>query len=123
MVKLTRIYTRGGDKGKTSLGDGTRVAKQSLRIAKVIVCFGEIPLDFRVRRIAFLQSFEDRMRLLMLLEARLTVQQLYLQLTQSVIGARRFLLGICVEGVGAHDLVAKCQTLAVMFARGLFVSG
>ena len=32
MVKLTRIYTRGGDKGKTSLGDGTRVVKQSLRV-------------------------------------------------------------------------------------------
>lgn len=32
MVKLTRIYTRGGDKGKTSLGDGTRIAKQSLRV-------------------------------------------------------------------------------------------
>ncbi|HTW51832.1 MAG TPA: cob(I)yrinic acid a,c-diamide adenosyltransferase [Stellaceae bacterium] len=32
MVKLTRIYTRGGDKGKTSLGDGARVAKQSLRV-------------------------------------------------------------------------------------------
>jgi cob(I)alamin adenosyltransferase len=32
LVKLTRIYTRGGDKGKTSLGDGTRVAKQSLRV-------------------------------------------------------------------------------------------
>ncbi len=33
MVRLTRIYTRGGDKGETSLGDGTRVAKQSLRVA------------------------------------------------------------------------------------------
>src|SRR5580692_2444101 len=32
MVRLTRIYTRGGDKGKTSLGDGSRVAKQSLRV-------------------------------------------------------------------------------------------
>jgi cob(I)alamin adenosyltransferase len=32
MVKLTRIYTRGGDKGKTSLGDGVRVPKQSLRV-------------------------------------------------------------------------------------------
>ncbi|HEU0216063.1 MAG TPA: cob(I)yrinic acid a,c-diamide adenosyltransferase [Stellaceae bacterium] len=32
MVKLTRIYTRGGDKGETSLGDGTRVPKQSLRV-------------------------------------------------------------------------------------------
>jgi cob(I)alamin adenosyltransferase len=32
MVRLTRIYTRGGDKGQTSLGDGTRVAKQALRV-------------------------------------------------------------------------------------------
>ncbi|HWD59340.1 MAG TPA: cob(I)yrinic acid a,c-diamide adenosyltransferase [Stellaceae bacterium] len=32
MVKLTRIYTRGGDKGETSLGDGARVAKHSLRV-------------------------------------------------------------------------------------------
>ena len=32
MVKLTRIYTRGGDKGETSLGDGTRVLKNSLRV-------------------------------------------------------------------------------------------
>ena len=32
MVKLTRIYTRGGDKGKTSLGDGSRVSKNDLRI-------------------------------------------------------------------------------------------
>ena len=32
MVRLTRIYTRGGDQGETSLGDGTRVKKQSLRV-------------------------------------------------------------------------------------------
>jgi len=32
MVPLTRIYTLGGDKGQTSLGDGSRVAKQSLRV-------------------------------------------------------------------------------------------
>jgi cob(I)alamin adenosyltransferase len=32
MVQLTRIYTRGGDGGQTSLGDGSRVAKQSLRV-------------------------------------------------------------------------------------------
>ena len=32
MVRLTRIYTRGGDKGETSLGDGSRAAKQSLRV-------------------------------------------------------------------------------------------
>ena len=32
MVKLTRIYTKSGDKGKTSLGDGRRVAKYDLRV-------------------------------------------------------------------------------------------
>jgi len=32
MVKLTRIYTRGGDKGKTSLGHGKRVLKTDARI-------------------------------------------------------------------------------------------
>ncbi len=32
-VRLTRIYTRGGDAGETSLGDGSRVAKTDPRIA------------------------------------------------------------------------------------------
>ena len=32
MVQLTKIYTRGGDKGETSLGDGSRVAKHHLRV-------------------------------------------------------------------------------------------
>jgi cob(I)alamin adenosyltransferase len=31
-VRLTRIYTRGGDGGETSLGDGSRVAKTNPRI-------------------------------------------------------------------------------------------
>lgn len=31
MVKLTKIYTRGGDAGETSLGDGTRIAKHAPR--------------------------------------------------------------------------------------------
>lgn len=35
MVQLTRIYTRGGDKGKTSLGVGGRVLKSSPRIAAI----------------------------------------------------------------------------------------
>ena len=33
MVRLTRIYTRGGDAGDTSLGDGVRVPKHALRVA------------------------------------------------------------------------------------------
>ncbi|KAF0114455.1 MAG: meaD [Rhodospirillaceae bacterium] len=32
MVQLTRIYTRGGDKGKTSLATGKRVPKHDLRV-------------------------------------------------------------------------------------------
>jgi len=35
MVQLTRIYTKGGDKGKTSLGVGGRVLKSSPRIAAI----------------------------------------------------------------------------------------
>ena len=33
MVKLTKIYTRGGDSGETSLSDGSRVPKDDLRVA------------------------------------------------------------------------------------------
>lgn len=32
-VRLTKIYTRGGDAGETSLGDGSRVSKLDERIA------------------------------------------------------------------------------------------
>ena len=32
MVKLTKIYTRGGDRGETSLGDGARVQKDAIRV-------------------------------------------------------------------------------------------
>ncbi len=38
MVKLDKIYTKGGDKGFTSLGDGKRVRKNNLRIK----AYGEI---------------------------------------------------------------------------------
>ena len=32
MVKIDRVVTRGGDGGETSLGDGSRVAKDDLRV-------------------------------------------------------------------------------------------
>ncbi len=35
MVKLDKIYTGGGDTGETSLGDGSRVVKHSLRVAAI----------------------------------------------------------------------------------------
>ena len=38
MVKLTRIYTKGGDKGLTSLGSGKRVAKHDPRVE----AYGEV---------------------------------------------------------------------------------
>lgn len=35
MVKLTKIYTRGGDQGKTSLGTGERLLKSDCRIEAI----------------------------------------------------------------------------------------
>ncbi len=32
MIRIDRVVTRGGDGGQTSLGDGTRVAKDDLRV-------------------------------------------------------------------------------------------
>lgn len=57
-VRLTRIYTRGGDRGETSLGDGTRVPKLDCRIAAFgtvdelnsllgLVLAGEVPAELR----------------------------------------------------------------------------
>jgi cob(I)alamin adenosyltransferase len=57
-VRLTRIYTRGGDRGETSLGDGSRVSKLDARIAAFgavdelnsqlgLVLAGDVPDAFR----------------------------------------------------------------------------
>ena len=57
-VRLTRIYTRGGDRGETSLGDGSRVSKLDRRIAAFgavdelnsqlgLVLAGDVPDGFR----------------------------------------------------------------------------
>jgi cob(I)alamin adenosyltransferase len=32
MIRIDRVITRGGDRGETSLGDGTRLAKDALRV-------------------------------------------------------------------------------------------
>ena len=32
MIKIDKVYTKGGDKGKTSLGNGERVDKSSTRV-------------------------------------------------------------------------------------------
>jgi cob(I)alamin adenosyltransferase len=57
-VRLTRIYTRGGDAGETSLGDGSRVSKLDPRIvaygsvdelnaALGVVLAGDVPTELR----------------------------------------------------------------------------
>jgi cob(I)alamin adenosyltransferase len=57
-VRLTKIYTRGGDAGQTSLGDGARVSKLDVRIAAFgtvdevnaavgVVLAGECPDEMR----------------------------------------------------------------------------
>ncbi len=55
MVKLDRIYTRGGDKGQTSLGDGTRVPKHALRVE----AYGTVDEANSVLGIARLQAKGD----------------------------------------------------------------
>ena len=57
-VRLTRIYTRGGDQGETSLGDGSRVSKLDCRIGAFgvvdelnsslgVVLAGDVPEEMR----------------------------------------------------------------------------
>jgi cob(I)alamin adenosyltransferase len=57
-VRLTRIYTRAGDAGETSLGDGSRVPKTDLRIEAYgtvdelnsvvgLALAGDLPDEFR----------------------------------------------------------------------------
>jgi cob(I)alamin adenosyltransferase len=57
-VRLTRIYTRGGDRGETSLGDGSRTSKLDPRIRAYglvdelnsnlgLILAGEVPGELR----------------------------------------------------------------------------
>jgi cob(I)alamin adenosyltransferase len=65
-VRLTRIYTRAGDTGETSLGDGTRVSKTDPRIAAYgtvdelnaligFVLAADVPVEFR----AWLETIQN----------------------------------------------------------------
>ncbi|HUB16027.1 MAG TPA: cob(I)yrinic acid a,c-diamide adenosyltransferase [Acetobacteraceae bacterium] len=51
MVRIDRVTTRGGDGGDTSLGDGTRVRKDTLRI-EAIGCVDEANSTIGVLRLA-----------------------------------------------------------------------
>jgi len=51
MVRIDRVTTRGGDGGDTSLGDGTRVRKDALRI-EAIGCVDEANSTIGVLRLA-----------------------------------------------------------------------
>jgi cob(I)alamin adenosyltransferase len=57
-VRLTRIYTRGGDGGETSLGDGSRVAKLDCRIA----AFGTVDEVNSLLGLALSGKLPDEMR-------------------------------------------------------------
>jgi cob(I)alamin adenosyltransferase len=65
MVKLTRIYTRGGDKGETSLVDGSRTPKHALRVAamgtvdEVNACLGIVRLHTQGEADAMLARIQD----------------------------------------------------------------
>ena len=57
-VRLTRIYTRGGDEGQTSLGDGSRVSKLDPRI----VAFGAVDELNAAVGVALAGELPERMR-------------------------------------------------------------
>ena len=60
MIKLDKIYTKGGDKGQTSLGDGHRVSKNVYRIK----AYGEIDESNSTIGIAYIYS-SDELRLIL----------------------------------------------------------
>lgn len=61
MVKLTKIYTRGGDKGQTSLGDGSRISKTSLRI-QAIGAIDELNASIGIASLFVSESILDEIR-------------------------------------------------------------
>jgi cob(I)alamin adenosyltransferase len=58
-VRLTRIYTRGGDAGETSLGDGSRVSKLDPRV----IAYGAVDeLNSQLGRVLALRDLEPALR-------------------------------------------------------------
>jgi len=49
--RLTRIYTRTGDEGTTSLGDGTRSTKESTRIEAIGTVNSTVASEYYLQRI------------------------------------------------------------------------
>ena len=58
MVKLDKIYTRGGDSGLTSLGDGERVKKDSLRVETSYGEVDEIKFSYRGGQLLLFKSIK-----------------------------------------------------------------
>ena len=69
-VRLTKIYTRGGDAGETSLGDGARVSKLDPRIVAYgivdelnshigVVLAGDLPRKLRTRLVRIQNELFD----------------------------------------------------------------
>jgi cob(I)alamin adenosyltransferase len=58
-VRLTKIYTRGGDHGETSLGDGSRVSKLDPRVA----AYGAVDeLNSQLGVVLALEGLGDQLR-------------------------------------------------------------
>ena len=57
-VRLTKIYTRGGDRGETSLGDGSRASKLDLRIG----AYGAVDELNSLIGVALAGSLDERIR-------------------------------------------------------------
>jgi cob(I)alamin adenosyltransferase len=58
-VRLTRIYTRGGDAGETSLGDGSRVSKLDPRV----IAYGAVDeLNSQLGLVLALRDLEPALR-------------------------------------------------------------
>jgi cob(I)alamin adenosyltransferase len=58
-VRLTKIYTRGGDRGETSLGDGSRVSKLDPRV----VAYGVVDeLNSQLGLVLALADLDDEVR-------------------------------------------------------------